>query len=130
MILTFSGLHFLFYMTPLNFQRGLVQPPVEQKWPKRITVQCMTPLLLSLSQSHSLEKHWSIIDLVSIKLLKSQLPVIKVTGAATGNCFASLLVVLGYKFVTYSEIQFKKPGNLLFYVPKCITLIGSKSVLS
>ena len=38
MILTFSGLHFIFYMTPLNFQQGLVQPPVEQKWPKRITV--------------------------------------------------------------------------------------------
>ena len=53
----------------------------------------MAPLLLSLSQSHSLEKHWSIIDLVSIKLLKSQLSVIKVTGASTGNCFGSLLVV-------------------------------------
>ena len=26
-------------MTPLNFQQGLVQPPVEQKWSKRITVQ-------------------------------------------------------------------------------------------
>ena len=38
MILTFSGLHFLFFMTPLNFQQGLVQPPVEQKWSKRITV--------------------------------------------------------------------------------------------
>ena len=25
-------------MTPLNFQQGLVQPPVEQKWSKRITV--------------------------------------------------------------------------------------------
>ena len=61
----------------------------------------MTPLLLSLSQSHSLEKHWSIIYLVSIKLLKSQLPVIKVTatGAATGNCFGSFLVVSGYKFI-------------------------------
>ena len=53
----------------------------------------MAPLLLSLSQSHSLEKHWSIIDLVSIKLLISQLSVIKVTGASTGNCFGSLLVV-------------------------------------
>ena len=73
----------------------------------------MAPLLLSLSQSHSLEKHWSIIDLVSIKLLKSQLSVIKVTGAATGNCFGLLLVVLGYKFINYSEIQFKMPGNLL-----------------
>ena len=41
MLLTFSGLHFLFYMTPLNFQHGLVQPPVEQKWPKRITVHCV-----------------------------------------------------------------------------------------
>ena len=30
-ILTFSGLHFLFYMTPLNFQQGLVQPPVDYK---------------------------------------------------------------------------------------------------
>ena len=38
MILTFSGLHFLFYMTPLNYQQGLVQPPVEQKQSKRITV--------------------------------------------------------------------------------------------
>ena len=28
-ILTFSGLHFLYYMTPLNFQQGLVQPPVD-----------------------------------------------------------------------------------------------------
>ena len=26
LILTFSGLHFLFYMTPLNFQQGLIQP--------------------------------------------------------------------------------------------------------
>ena len=39
-ILSFSGLHFIFHMTPsLNFQQGLFQPPVEQKWPKRITVQ-------------------------------------------------------------------------------------------
>ena len=28
---TFSGLHFLYYMTPLNFQQELVQPLVEQK---------------------------------------------------------------------------------------------------
>ena len=41
MILTFSGLHFLFYKTPMNFQQGLLQPPVEQKWSKRITVHCL-----------------------------------------------------------------------------------------
>ena len=40
MILTFSGLHFLFYKTPMNFQQGLLQPPVEKKWSKRITVYC------------------------------------------------------------------------------------------
>ena len=39
MILTFSGLHFLYYKTPMNFQQGLLQPPVEQKWSKRITVK-------------------------------------------------------------------------------------------
>ena len=26
---TFSGLHFLFYKYPMNFQQGLVQPPVD-----------------------------------------------------------------------------------------------------
>ena len=31
-------------MTPLNFQQGLVQPPVEQKWSKRISVQCRDPI--------------------------------------------------------------------------------------
>ena len=29
LMLTFSGLHFLFHMTLLNFQQGLVQPPVD-----------------------------------------------------------------------------------------------------
>ena len=29
LMLTFSGLHFLFYKYPMNFQQGLVQPPVE-----------------------------------------------------------------------------------------------------
>ena len=28
-MLTFSGLHFLFYKYPMNFQQGLVQPPVD-----------------------------------------------------------------------------------------------------
>ena len=41
LILTFSGLHFFFYKYPMNFQQGLVQPPLEQKWSKRITVQCL-----------------------------------------------------------------------------------------
>ena len=29
LMLTFSGLHFLFYKYPMNFQQGLVQPPVD-----------------------------------------------------------------------------------------------------
>ena len=48
LMLTFSGLHFLFYMTPLNFQQGLVQPPVEQKWSKRITVQWLACKLMKI----------------------------------------------------------------------------------
>ena len=36
---TFSGLHFLFYKYPMNFQQGLVQPPVDQNLSKRSTVQ-------------------------------------------------------------------------------------------
>ena len=38
-MLTFSGLHFLFYKYPMNFQQGLVQPPVVQNLSKRITVR-------------------------------------------------------------------------------------------
>ena len=41
LMLTFSGLYFLFYKYPMNFQQGLVQPPVDWKWPKRITVPCV-----------------------------------------------------------------------------------------
>ena len=59
MILTFSGLHFLFYMTPLNFQQGLVQPPVEQKWSKRITVQCRVACLMRYENVRALAlKSW------------------------------------------------------------------------
>ena len=36
-------------MTPLNFQKGLVQPPVEKKRPKRITVHYSALLLLAPS---------------------------------------------------------------------------------
>ena len=74
---------------------------------------------MSLSKSHSLEKHWSIIDLVSIMLLKSQLSVIKVTGAATGNCFGSLLVVLGHKFITYTLRNKKIKSLEIIYYSKC-----------
>ena len=40
LMLTFSGLHFLFHKYPMNFQQGLLQPPVEPDWSKRITVHC------------------------------------------------------------------------------------------
>ena len=59
--LIFSWLHFLLYMTPLNFQQGLVQPPVQwtrndqnaslcsveySKWPAKILLDLNGTIIL------------------------------------------------------------------------------------
>ena len=106
-MLTFSGLHFLFYKYPMNFQQGLVQPPVDQNLSKRITVKwrgnCPPPVPLHLRHCDNILMQPSK-QLQSSYWIKFQTITPKIVNCRDHLCFRNRFIPLKLPETTWTSL--------------------------